>query len=290
MLYNRAQWDTLPAVSVPKLGGVGYKLGPGAQVPLGKSQEITAINLNAPSPQLSVELLAAIKVESDDYFGQFNQAVHPAKIAIKQEKAADDYYTFWGAVLTMVFALELQYNPEEITRVTGNPALANLDPFLVVDSLAIGLEFVVKDLNPEYLMQKLDTFNNKIVPADVTGAIDRNALTAYEARAVDPLLAKQLIQDKASASQKLFEEVQKNLGNMMLGFEANYVQNDPTAPTKQGFLQQLIKNNPNVAALAKNDKRFSELLENYAKNLQMSVDQQNNKQVGRIGVKPMTQQ
>jgi hypothetical protein len=139
-------------------------------------------------------------------------------------------------------------------------------------------------------MQKLDTFNNKIVPADVTGAIDRNALTAYEARAVDPLLAKQLIQDKASASQKLFEEVQKNLGNMMLGFEANYVQNDPTAPTKQGFLQQLIKNNPNVAALAKNDKRFSELLENYAKNLQMSVDQQNNKQVGRIGVKPMTQQ
>lgn len=289
MLYNRAQWDTLPAIAVPKLGGVDYKIGPGAQVPMGKNQDITAINLNAPSPQLSVELVQMINLMRDDYFGQFNQEVHPAKIAVKQEKAADDYYTFWGAVLTMVFALELQYNPEEITRVTGNPALANLDPFLVIDDLNIRLEFDVKDLNPDYLMTKLDTFNNKIVPADVTGSIDRGALTAYEARAMDPLLAQQLIQDKRSASQKVFEEVQKNLGNMMLGFEANYVENDPTAPMKLQFLQQLIQNNPNVAGLMKQDARFKQLLELYAKNLQMSVEQQQNKQVGRIGVKPMAQ-
>jgi hypothetical protein len=290
MLYNRAQWDTLPAVAVPKLGGVDYKLGPGAQVPLGKSQEISAINLNAPSPQLSVELVQMIQLMKDDYFGQFNEQVHPAKISVKQEKAADDYYTFWGAVLTMVFALELQYNPEEIVRVTGNQALANLDPFLVADSLAIGLEFDVKDLNPDYLLQKLDTFNTKIIPADVTGAIDRGALTAYEARAVDPQLAQQLVQDKRSASQKMFEEVQKNLGNMMLGFEANYTENDPAAGPKQQFLQQLIQSNPNVAQLAKNDKRFKELLELYAKNLQMSVEQQQNKTIGKIGVKPMAQQ
>jgi len=289
MLYNRAQWDTLPAIAVPKLGGVDYKIGPGAQVPLGKNQDITAINLNAPSPQLSVELVQMITLMRDDYFGQFNQEVHPAKIAVKQEKAADDYYTFWGAVLTMVFALELQYNPDEITKVTGNPALANLDPFLVIDDLNVRLEFDVKDLNPDYLMTKLDTFNNKIVPADVTGSIDRGALTAYEARAMDPLLAQQLIQDKRSASQKVFEDVQKNLGNMMLGFEANYVENDPTAPMKLQFLQQLMQNNPNVQGLAKKDARFKQLLELYAKNLQMSVDQQQNKQVGRIGVKPMAQ-
>jgi cell fate (sporulation/competence/biofilm development) regulator YlbF (YheA/YmcA/DUF963 family) len=106
---------------------------------------------------------------------------------------------------------------------------------------------------------------------------------------MDPVLAQKLIQDKQGASQKLFEEVQKNLGNMMLGFEANYVENDPTAGTKQQFLQQLIQSNPNVAALAKNDQRFKELLANYVKNLQMSVEQQQNKQVGRIGVKPVTQ-
>jgi cell fate (sporulation/competence/biofilm development) regulator YlbF (YheA/YmcA/DUF963 family) len=289
MLYNRAQWDTMPAVAVPKLGGVDYKLGPGAQVPLGKNQEIAAINLNAPSPQLAVELVQAIALMKDDYFGQFNQEVHPAKIAVKQEKAADDYYTFWGEVLTMVFSLELQYNPEEIVRVTGNQALANLDPFQIMDDLAIGLEFDVRDLNPEYLMQKLDVFNNKIIPADVTGSLDRAVLTAYESRAVDPILTQRLIQDKQTASQKMFEEVQKNLGNMMLGFEANYVENDPTAPSKLQFLQQLIQSNPNVGALMKKDNRFKALMENYAKNLQMSVEQQQNKQIGRIGVKPMAQ-
>jgi len=39
----------------------------------------------------------------------------------------------------------------------------------------------------------------------------------------------------------------------------------------------------------KQDERFQALLENYAKNLQMGVDQQQNKQVGRIGVKPVGQ-
>lgn len=290
MLYNRAQWDTLPAVSVPKLGGVDYKLGPGAQVPLGKSQEISAINLNAPSPQLSVELEQAIGLMKDDYFGQFNQAVHPAKISVKQEKAADDYFTFWSGVLAMVFALELQYNPDEMVRVTGNQALAGLDPFSVLDALEIGLEFDVKDLNPDYLLQKLDTFNTKIIPGDVTGTIDRSALTGYMARAMDPVLAQQLIQEKQGASQKMFDEVKKNLGDMMLGFEANYVENDPTAQAKQQFLQQLIQSNPHVGQQAKGDQRFKQLLELYAKNLQMSVEQQQNKQIGRIGVKPMAQQ
>ena len=38
----------------------------------------------------------------------------------------------------------------------------------------------------------------------------------------------------------------------------------------------------------KSDQRFKALMENYIKNLQMSVEQQQNKQVGRIGVKPMS--
>lgn len=290
MLTNRAQWDTLPAIAVPKLGGVDYKLGPGAQVPLGRNQDITAINLNAPPPTLAVELIQMVNLQKDDYFGQFNQEVHPAKIAVKQEKSGDDYYTFWGEVLGMVFALELQYNPMEITTVTGNAQLAQLDPFTVMDSVMIGLEFDLKDLNPDYLMQKLDTFNNKIVPADVTGAIDRAGLTAYEARAIDPNLAQRLIQDKQGASQKMFEEVKKNVGGMMLGFESNYVENDPTAQMKLQFFQQLAQSNPHVAQLMKTDARFKALMENYVKNLQMSVEQQQNKQVGRIGVKPMSPQ
>jgi hypothetical protein len=38
------------------------------------------------------------------------------------------------------------------------------------------------------------------------------------------------------------------------------------------------------------DKHFRALLDNYVKNLQMSVSQQQNKQIGRTGVTPIAQQ
>jgi hypothetical protein len=294
MLFNRSQWDTLPPVQVPKLGGVDYKLGPGAQVPMGRNNDIKAINLGAPPPNLSIELIHAVQLMKDDYFGQFNAEVHPAKIAVKQEKAGDDYYTFWGEVLKQVFCLTLQFNPDEVVRVTQNPALANLDPFLVMsdEGMAIGLEFDVKQLNPDYLLEKLDIVHNKILPADVTGTIDRSGLTTYELNAVDPLLAKRIIQDKGSASQKVFNEVQDKVAKAMLGFEPQYddASNDPTAPMKLQFLQQVMQANPQCVAAMQQNPRFKALLENYAKNLQMGVDQQQNKTVGRIGVKPMEPQ
>src|SRR5205814_1036552 len=77
MLFNRAQWDTLPPVRVPNLGGVDYRLGPGAQVPLKRNESIEAINLQAPPPNLSLELIHMLRLQKDDYFGQFNQEVDP---------------------------------------------------------------------------------------------------------------------------------------------------------------------------------------------------------------------
>jgi len=289
-LFNRADWDTLPPVKVPKLGGVDYKLGPGAQVPMSRAQDIAAINLGAPPATLALELVKLLKIQSAEYFGVFNQEVHPALQSVRQEKLADDFYTFWGEVLMHMFTLTLQYNPQLIVAVTGNPALANLDPFTVMEDVAIGLEFDIKDLNPDYLMQKLDIINQKIIPGDVTGSLDRAGLTAYQARAVDPRMAQQFIQDNKSASQKTFAEVQTNVANAMLGFEPNYqdASNDPTAPMKLQFLQQLMQSNPKCQEWMQQDERFKALLQNYAKNLQMGVDQQQNKQVGRIGVKPLT--
>lgn len=289
MLFNRADWDTLPPVKVPKLGGVDYRLGPGAQVPMSRAQDISAINLNAPEPTLAMELVDRIELQNDTYFGRWNEKVHPALLAVKQEKSGDDYYTFWTEVLLMMFSLQLQYNPQEIVAVTGNQALANLNPFNVMTQITFGMEFDLKDLNPDYLMQKMDVINQKLVPGDVTGVLDRAGLTAYQARAVDPRLAQQFIQDKGSASQKVFDQVQDTVAKAMLGFEPTYqdASNDPTAPMKLQFLQNVMSSNPKVRQWMQQDERFKELLQNYAKNLQMGVDQQQNKQIGRMGVKPV---
>lgn len=316
MLFNRADWDTLPPVSVPKLGGMDYRLGPGAQVAMGRAQEIKGINLEAPAPTLALELVKLIGLQKDEYFGLPNPELDPAMAGAKQMNAADDFYGFWGEVLLHVLALELQYNKAEVARVSGSEAVANLDPFTVLDEFDAGLEFDVRELNPDFLEKKLKAVNEQVLPTDAAGVIDRTAYTKLQLRMMDPRLAQQIIQDPGPASQKIYDDVELNVMRMAQGNEARYVENDPTAKMKLQFLKTIVSSNPKymqwlgqtssgrnagapsaggqampgqgaAAASGGGDPRFRALMENYAKNLMMSVQQEENKQVGRIGVKPL---
>jgi len=51
-------------------------------------------------------------------------------------------------------------------------------------------------------------------------------------------------------------------------------------------LQQIIQNNPKYQQQLEADQQFQELLKMYSQNLNMSVMQQQNKQIGRLGVNP----
>jgi hypothetical protein len=288
MLFNRSQWDTLPPIKVNSLGGVDYRLGPGAQLPMKRTDTLEALNLGAPPPQLALELIQMLRLQKDDYFGQFNPAVDPAKIAAKQGKSASDFYDFWGEIFLHMFALTLQFNPQEVVRITGMPQLANLDPFDVMDQFSIGLEFDVQELNPDYLLKKLEMIHERVLPADAGGIVDRSALTGFEMRSLDPRLADRVIQDRGQAAQKIYRDVDTQVMRMAVGNEAEYTENDPAAPMKLQFLQTVLKSNPKYQQWLQSDPRFQELLQNFTRNLQMSVTQQQNKTVGRLGVKPMS--
>lgn len=88
----------------------------------------------------------------------------------------------------------------------------------------------------------------------------------------------------------MFKDVQTDIGMMLLGNEALYQENDPAAQTKMQFAQQVMQNNSKAQQALQSDPNFQALFENYVKNLQMSVMQQQNAQIGRLGVTPMQQQ
>lgn len=287
MLFNRAQWDTLPPVRVASLGGVGLRLGPGAQVPMKRADTIEAINLGAPPPSLALELVGLVQHQSDRYFGQFNPEVPPALIGVKQEKMVGDFYAFWGEVFMHMFALTLQFNPGLIARVTGDGRLPELDPLDVFDAVAFGMVFDVQELNPDYLTEKAKIVNEFLIPTDAAGVIDRSALTQQMVKMLGPQWARLLVKDQAGASQAMFREVDRQVGRMALGNEAEYTENDPTAGAKLRFLGQIVQSNPKYQRWLGSDERFAALLENYSKNLQQSLAQEENKTVGRLGVKPV---
>jgi hypothetical protein len=84
----------------------------------------------------------------------------------------------------------------------------------------------------------------------------------------------------------MFDEVNSQIAYMALGNQPKYVENDPSAGIKMQFLQQIVGNNPKYQAQLEQDEQFQQLLQGYAQNLNMSVMQQQNKQVGRLGVNP----
>jgi hypothetical protein len=287
MLFNRAQLETMPPIGVPKLGGVDYRIGPGAQVPVKRGDEFKRILDLGPAPMLAIELVKLLRVRRDGYFGRFNAEVPTPIVATKQEKAASDFFTFWGDVFKHMMALTVQYNPQEAVRVSGVAQLAALTPRQIVEEVDVSFEFDAMELDREYLVKKLEVINAMIVPGDVTGAIDRSALTNLMTRMVDSRFAGKILQDKGQASQKLFDEVMNQTVRMAQGNAPTPVENDPAAGMKLQYFNDIVTNNKKYQELLASDKDFAALMENYYKTLNMSVMQQQNKQVGRIGVKPM---
>jgi len=73
---------------------------------------------------------------------------------------------------------------------------------------------------------------------------------------------------------------------MSLGNQPNFVESDPSAGIKMQFVQQIIQGNPKYQKQMQEDEQFAQLVQQFAQNLQMSITQQQNAQIGRIGVNP----
>ena len=75
-----------------------------------------------------------------------------------------------------------------------------------------------------------------------------------------------------------------------MNFQGKHDVGELSAPNMFRFMQQIVQGNPKYQEALQGDERFQALLENYGKNLQQSVTQEQNKMIGRIGVQPVNQQ
>jgi hypothetical protein len=176
--------------------------------------------------------------------------------------------------------------PEELERITAVALPQNITD--IASQFDFEVKFDVRDLDNEYVMKKMQAISQFVLPMDAGGAIDRNKLVALLVEAISPDIAKNIIIDQATASQKMYRDVQTDIALMLMGLEAQYTENDPTAPSKLQYAQDIIQKNPKAQQALQGDQFFQALFQNYAKNLQMSIQQQQNAQIGRTGVTPVS--
>jgi hypothetical protein len=286
-LRDRTAFETLPPILVKRrIQGIN-RVGPGIQLPVTAPDDYGFLSPPNGSPNLAMNLIQQVEKNVSNYFGLTNELVAPTKTQMLQQMSVDGWLNSWGEIYTQLLQLCVQYMPpEELERITG--AQVNVSVTDIAHQFDFDVKFDVRDMDNEYVMKKLQAISQFVLPLDSGGIVDKNKLVAKLVEAISPDFAKEIILDQTSASQRMYNDVQNDIVKMLAGIEPQYVENDPSAGTKMQYLQEIAGKSPKVQQAMQGDQMTSALMQNYQKNLQMSIMQQQNKQIGRTGVTPVS--
>jgi len=288
-IRDRTAFTTMPPILVKKrLGGIN-KIAPGLHLPVTTPDDYKFMTPPQSETQTAFNLINIVEQNHAAYFGIYHPNIQPQRTQMTQQFVVNNWLDVWSETFNMLFSLCLQYlDPAEIESITNKPMAQNMSANS--NQYDFQIKYDVREIDTDFVMQKLQAIMQFVMPLDSAGVIDKSKLVRAAIEAIDPDKAKDLIVEQASASQMLYKDIQSDIGLMMLGNEANYVENDPTAQTKLQYIQDIMGKNPKAQQQMQSDQHFRALLENFIKNLQMSISQQQNKQIGRTGVTPVGQQ
>ena len=195
----------------------------------------------------------------------------------------------WREALSQALSLCQQYlSPEFVARITGgNVEEIQVRPEDVAGKFDLSLRFSVDTLNPEFMEKKLQAIT-QLTQFDTAGALDRNKLVKLIAEQIDPTLANQVVQDPTTANQKEVEDEQLSWVR---------IANEIEPPAKEGvnfqlrqqIAQQIMQTSQELQGKMASKPLVKQLADNRMKYLQFGISQQQNAQIGRVGVKPVMQ-
>lgn len=281
--------------TVPPLRRLGARasklpvqLGSLAIINMTRPDEWSWFNPPPGRPETAFQVEEMIRREAAHSHGVPVAGEPPAIAQVMQQKAINRWLMAWGQVFWQLAALCYQYlSVEELTDILGHPPLLTMDKVM---KHTMQLYFDARALDNSWVKEMVAQIA-EILQTDSAGVIDHAKLVQILLGYIDPTMADEVAMDKQGAAQKVFKDVRDQVLQVMNGNEAEYTQNDPTAKMKLQFLQQVVQSNPDYLMQLhprspQRNERKAALMEKYAKNLQQSVVQQQNKLVGRLGVKP----
>jgi hypothetical protein len=280
-VFDYTSLATLPPIEVPKTRGGNLKIGPAIQIPVLRRGEIGFMQPPAREPNVAFTLINEVMAQTDRYFGRPTEKVPPAVTQMRQQRTINNWLHGWTEAFRQVFSLTLQYmGPQEVQRITGSQIQIGED----VQDFDVTLKFDVREMSSDLVSEKLKAISTLILPLDTAGVIDRAKLISVALRAIDPMLATELVMPAGPASQKMFEDTNNEIALMSLGNPPKLRETDPTAAMRLQFSQQVLQSNPKYQAQVQQDPLFQANLQKYIENLQFSVQQQQNAVTGRLGV------
>lgn len=283
---DRTALEVNPPITVTRRIGIQNRIGPGQLLPVNSPTDYGYLAAPTGTPATAFALMERIEMKTASMFGLYHPQVLPVHTQMTQQFLVNNFFTAFSGAYKQMFSLCVQYLlPEEIERITSVPLQVSETDLMHMYDFSI--KFDVREHDTDYVLEKLKAINQFVLPMDTAGAIDRNKLIRRLVEAIAPETARDILIDQQTATQKQYKDVQNDLAMMMLGLEAQYTENDPQAGAKMQAVQDIMSKNPKAQQMSKTDGMFQALLGNYQKNLQMSISQQQNAQIGRTGVSPV---
>jgi hypothetical protein len=232
-----------------------------------------------------MEAESAAIMDAEKYFGNPEK---PEQKQLYQQCMTNRWLDSWKEALSQALCLCQQYlSPEFVARLTGGSVE---DIAVQQDDIAgrydLSLRFNVDTLNPEFMEKKIDAVM-KLTQFDVTGALDRNKLLEIIAESIDPMLAKQVVMDKATAAQKEIEDEQNAWIKIINEIEP-IPKEGVNFQLRQQTAQQIIQTSQELQKKLQEKPLVKQLSDNRMQYLQFGIQQMENAQIGRVGVKSVT--
>lgn len=282
---DRTSISTVPPLLVPgHRAGMRVNIGPGVQIPERRQGEHRWMDPPR-HDQGSIEIEAAVQHDVDRYFGRQTEQT-PAPLAqLHGQDLVDDFLAGMREVFGQVFALMQQFmDPVTVSRVTGIAGqVLDVDRESIQGQWDISCEFDVREFDTEYLAGKLKLIADIVVPLDTAAVIDRARLVGLLLGAIDPGAAAHVMQNVEDAAASEVEGEKNAVVQMAAGVEPEMVAGGQNHALRLQVLQETIERSPALAQRLQGDQLFRALVENRAKHHAFQVQQEQNKQTGRLG-------
>ena len=279
---DASQISVIPPLKVnARRGGLNLMIAPASQITITRPDDIEWMNPPPPSTG-SIEAESASMMDAIRYFGDPEK---PEAKLLYQQCMVNRWLDSWREAFGQALCLCQQYlSPEFVSRLTGAPPEeVMVEPDDIQGRYDLSLRFSVDTLNPEFMEKKLDSLQ-KLTQFDTTGAMDRNKLLNYIALNIDPLLAKEVILDKDTATMKEIDDEQLSWVRIMSGIEPMAKEGVNFELRKQ-TAEQIIQSSEELQQKMAEKPLVKQLADNRIKYLQFGIAQRENAQIGRVGVK-----
>lgn len=225
----KAQWDSrtdaaglanLPEMVVPISAGAPTRRGPGTYLFANRGGTDPFKTLPPPPPDArSIEIESKIEARVGRLYGRMHEAVPEALTMMLQQALGDDTLKMMQRLLQLCVQLIQQYSPPLVNaRIAGSEEFVTMmDREEIQGQFDIELRWDSRDLNLEWVSEKLAFYKDMLLPIDNRGLVQREELLRLAAEAIDPVLADRIVPAQEATMQREMDEEDAALSAIFSG-------------------------------------------------------------------------